>query len=78
MYPVNFSDGINNALELSIVSSAELADQIIADMKEAVDNHINPNNVSSAYSELTDYDCSRIKREVERYIRSKGRFYEIY
>lgn len=78
MMSIDFSDGINNALELNIVSSAELADDMIVKLKEYVDNHINPNNVNADFSDLLDYDCMRVKREIEKYIRSKGSHYVLY
>ena len=78
MLSIDFSDGINNALELNIISSAESADDIIIRLKEAIDNHINPNNMNIDYSNLLDYDCIRIKKEIEKYIKSKGNYYVLY
>lgn len=78
MLSIDFSDGINNALELSIVSSAERVDDIITKLKKAVDNHVNPNHINIDYFELSSNECLRIKKEIEKYIRSKGNHYALY
>ena len=79
MFLIDFSDNQLNAFELDILTREEIVEDIISKYKKAVDNHINPNNlILTDRDDITDADCRRIKIEVEKYIRSKGRYYVLY
>ena len=63
------NEKVNQTGFYMIAESAQIADRIIDELKEVIDNGGDPNEVWVNYTDVNDADMKRIKYEIEKYYR---------